>query len=158
MDRFLGRHAKRIDAKGRVSIPAPFRAVLARDGFDGLFVVCSPVSNAVEAGGNALIAEIDTLLARFDRFSPEYHALSTALLGAGDTLSLDAEGRIVVPDWLRQATAIGEEIVFVGLGTTFQIWEPERFRAFEAEARQTAARLVRQGGPARPGVSDGGAP
>ena len=75
MDRFLGRHAKRIDAKGRVSIPAPFRAVLARDGFEGLFVVRSPASEAVEAGGNQLIAEIDGLLARFDRFSPEYHAL-----------------------------------------------------------------------------------
>ncbi|MDR3376309.1 MAG: division/cell wall cluster transcriptional repressor MraZ [Ancalomicrobiaceae bacterium] len=158
MDRFLGRHAKRIDTKGRVSVPAPFRAVLARDGFEGLFVVRSPVSEAVEAGGNQLIAEIDGLLAHFDRFSPEYHALSTALLGAGDTLALDAEGRIVVPDWLKQATGIAEEVVFVGLGTTFQLWEPERFHRFELQARETAARLMRQGGPVRPTPSTGGTP
>lgn len=157
MDRFLGRYVKRIDAKGRVSIPASFRAVLARDGFEGLFLVRSPVTDAVEAGGNRLIAEIDALLARFDRFSPEFQALSTAMLGSGDTLTLDAEGRIVVPDWLRQATGIAEEVTFVGLGNTFQIWEPERFRRFEEEARREAARLVRERGARQASTNGGGA-
>ena len=40
MDRFVSHYTLRLDAKGRVSIPAPFRAVLARDGFEGLY--CYP--------------------------------------------------------------------------------------------------------------------
>eukprot|EP01037_Dinobryon_pediforme_P020016 gene20016-20543_t len=128
MDRFLGRHPKRIDAKGRVSIPAPFRAVLARDGFEGLFAVRSLMTEAIDAGGNALIAEIDGALAGYDTFSPEYQSLSVALMGGGDVLAIDTEGRIVVPDWIRAAAGIADEVAFVGQGTKFQMWAPERRR------------------------------
>ena len=142
MERFLGRSVKRIDAKGRVSIPAPFRAVLARDGFDGLFCVASPTQAAVDAGGNALLAAIEATLARHDPFSFEHTALAATLLGQGDSPSLDGEGRMVVPDWLRLTTGITQEVLFVGLGSRFQMWAPERFAAFEAEARETAMRLL----------------
>src|SRR5882724_7891968 len=51
MDRFVSHYTLRLDAKGRVSIPAPFRAVLARDGFEGLY--CYPTLDrpALDAGG-----------------------------------------------------------------------------------------------------------
>jgi len=142
MERFLGRQVKRIDAKGRVSIPAPFRAVLARDGFDGLFCVRSLAQPAVDAGGHALIASIDATLARFDAFSPEHAALATMLLGQGDAPSLDGEGRMVVPEWIREATGITTDVLFVGLGTRFQIWAPGPFSDFEAQARATATALL----------------
>ena len=143
MDRFLGRHAKRIDAKGRVSIPASFRSVLARDGYDGLFALRSLNSPAVDAGGHALIGEIDALLAGYDPFSEDYQSLSIALLGGGDTLSLDAEGRIVMPDWIRAATDIRDEVIFVGQGSKFQLWSPERFAEIEVKARAQAAEIIR---------------
>jgi MraZ protein len=142
MDRFLGRHPKRIDAKGRVSIPAPFRPVIGRDGFEGLFCVRSLWHPAVEAGGLALIREIDSALAAHDSFSPEHLALATTLLGAGDTLSIDAEGRIVVPDWIRDTIAAKDEIVFVGIGQRFQIWSPGTFAEHEARAREAAAAIM----------------
>ena len=142
MERFLGRHPKKIDAKGRVSIPAPFRAVLAHDGFEGLFCVRALWEPAVEAGGNALIAQIDAAVSGYDGFSPEHLHLAATLMGAGDTLSIDGEGRIVVPDWIREAAGITDEIVFVGLGQKFQFWAPEAFKAFEAKARAAAAELL----------------
>lgn len=145
MERFLGRHPKRIDAKGRVSIPAAFRSVLARDGFEGLFCVRALWEPAVEAGGNALIAQIDAAVAAYDSFSPEHLQLAATLMGAGDTLTIDGEGRIVVPDWIREATGARDEIVFVGLGTKFQMWEPTAFAAFEAKARAAAAALLSKG-------------
>ena len=57
--RFLSTISSRLDGKGRVSIPAPFRAVLAHDGFEGLFCVRALWEPAVEAGGNALIATLE---------------------------------------------------------------------------------------------------
>jgi len=146
MDRFLGRHAKRIDAKGRVSIPATFRSVLARDGYEGLFALRSLGSPAVDAGGHALIGEIDTLLSAYEPFSDDYQSLSIALLGSGDTLTLDAEGRIVVPDWIRAATGIKDDMVFVGQGSKFQIWSPERFAEIEASARAQAIDIIKARG------------
>jgi MraZ protein len=58
MNRFVSNVTLRLDAKGRVSIPAPFRSVLARDGFDGLFCYPAVGSSAIDAGGNALMSEI----------------------------------------------------------------------------------------------------
>ena len=71
MDRFVSNKTLRLDAKGRVSIPASFRSVLARDGFDGLY--CYPALDrpAMDAGGNALMAEIEALIGRFTPFSDE---------------------------------------------------------------------------------------
>lgn len=154
MERFLGKHLKRIDAKGRVSIPAPFRAVLAHDGFEGLFAVRSLDLAAVDCGGYRLMAEIDALIGGYEPFSPDHQALSVALLGGGDTLTLDGEGRIVVPDWVRQAADVTDEIVFVGQGSRFQMWAPAAFEAFEAEARHRAAALLR--GRTVRGASNGG--
>ncbi|MDN3720076.1 hypothetical protein QW131_15015 [Roseibium salinum] len=59
---FVSHFTNRLDAKGRVSIPAPFRAVLARDGFEGLYCIASPHCQAVDAGGNELLAEIEKAL------------------------------------------------------------------------------------------------
>src|SRR6266852_6324896 len=78
MDRFVSNYTLRLDAKGRVSIPAPFRAVLARDGYDGLY--CYPTLDrpALDAGGNALLAEIEALIARFPPCSDEREQLAGA--------------------------------------------------------------------------------
>ena len=68
MDQFVSYYMLRLDAKGRVSVPAAFRAVLARDGFDGLY--CYPALDrpALDAGGNVLLAEIQTLIAGYPWF------------------------------------------------------------------------------------------
>ncbi|HMG78647.1 MAG TPA: division/cell wall cluster transcriptional repressor MraZ, partial [Xanthobacteraceae bacterium] len=69
MDRFVSHYMLRLDAKGRVSVPAPFRAVLTRDGFDGLY--CYPALDrpALDAGGNALLTEIEALMAGLPPYS-----------------------------------------------------------------------------------------
>ena len=59
MDRFVSNITLRLDAKGRVSIPAAYRGVLARDGFEGLYVYPTLDRPALDAGGNALLAEIE---------------------------------------------------------------------------------------------------
>jgi MraZ protein len=142
MERFLGTHAKRIDAKGRVSIPASFRTVLAADRLDGPFVVSALGAPTVEAGGNALIAAIDARLSVHPPFSAEHTALATMLLGRSEVLGVDSEGRVSLPDWIRATTGIDRDVVFVGLGDRFRIWEPERFAVHEREARVLAERLL----------------
>src|SRR4029453_6294676 len=101
MDRFVSHYTLRLDAKGRVSIPASFRAVLARDGFDGLY--CYPALDrpALDAGGNALLAEIEQLVASFSPYSDEREDLAAALYGTSETLHLDGEGRVILSERLK---------------------------------------------------------
>jgi MraZ protein len=141
MERFVSNVTLRLDSKGRVSIPASFRAVLARDGFAGLY--CYPALDrpAIDAGGNALMAEIESLIARYTPFSDEREQFALALYGASETLKIDGEGRIGLSESLKSHAGVTGEVTFVGLGHKFQIWEPGRFQRAFAEATQKVRTL-----------------
>ncbi len=144
MDRFVSHYMLRLDAKGRVSIPASFRAVLARDGFDGLY--CYPALDrpALDAGGNALLKEIETLIERFAPYSEEREQFSATLYGTSEILKVDGEGRVVLTEPLKSHAGIADAVAFAGHGHKFQIWEPERFRAELAEATEKVRALKKQ--------------
>lgn len=124
-----------MDAKGRVSIPAPFRGVLTRDGFEGLYVTPSFEAPAVDCGGHALLREIESLLAPLSTGSHDWEAFAATLYGQSEILKIDGEGRIVVSDGIKAQAGITGEITFVGMGRKFQLWEPGRFRTYLAEAK-----------------------
>jgi MraZ protein len=144
MNRFVSNYTLRLDSKGRVSIPAPYRSVLNRDGFDGLY--CYPALDrpAIDAGGNALMEEIESLIAQFAPFSDQREQFATALFGTSDTLKLDGEGRVILTEPLKAHAGIKDAVSFVGLGHKFQIWEPGRFRTELAEATDKVRELRRQ--------------
>jgi MraZ protein len=141
MDEFVSTFTNRIDGKGRVSIPAPFREVLLRDGFPGLY--CSPTldQKAVDAGGNRFRDAIRLSLSQFDPFSEDYELLSTALMGESEILSIDKDGRTVFPDSIRGRAGLTDLVTFVGQGFKFQIWEPSRFAAYREEAASRVREL-----------------
>lgn len=129
MDRFVSTFTNKVDAKGRVSIPSSFRAVLARDGFDGLFCYPSLDTDALDAGGERLVSRIHDLLERLDPYSDERDYLSTALFGVSEILKIDSDGRVVLSERLKEHAKIADHVTFVGLGDKFQLWEPGRFAA-----------------------------
>ena len=143
LDRFVAHYTNRFDAKGRISIPAPFRGVLARDGFDGLYVHPSLDSPALDCGGNALLKRIDAVLDSMIPYSAQHDLFATALLGTSEILRPDAEGRISLSAASRAHLDLDGEAVFVGQGYKFQIWRPDRFAERLAAAR-LALRQVRE--------------
>jgi len=157
MDRFVSHYMLRLDAKGRVSIPAPFRSVLARDGFEGLY--CYPALDlpALDAGGNALLQEIEALIARFPPYSEEREQFAAALYGTSEVLKIDGEGRVILTEPLKSHAGIADAVAFAGLGHKFQIWEPGRFRAELAEATEKVRALKKQLGSRVAAVSPHGA-
>ena len=144
MDRFVSNYNLRLDAKGRVSIPAPFRGVLARDGFDGLYCYPTLASPSLDAGGHALLKEIEALIARFPPYSDQRDEFSVALYGTSETLKLDGEGRVILSEPMKVHAGITDAVAFVGLGHKFQIWEPARLRAQLAEATEKVRALKRE--------------
>jgi MraZ protein len=138
MDRFVSTFINRIDAKGRVSVPAPFRATLERDGYAGGGIYCYPSLDApaLDAGGQRLAENIDRLLDGLPDYSDERDELSVALYGDVHTLAIDRDGRIVLPEPLRAHAGLATHVAFVGLGQKFQMWEPARFEARRAAARE----------------------
>ena len=141
MNRFVSTFTNKIDAKGRVSIPAPFRAVLERDGYangsaGGLYCYPSLDAPALDAGGERLAKKIDGLLSGLPDYSDERDELSVALYGDVQVLSLDGDGRISLPESLRAHAGLTTQVTFVGLGDKFQMWEPGRFAERRERARE----------------------
>ena len=141
MDRFVSHFTNRFDAKGRISIPAPFRNVLAKDGFEGLYVHPSLDAPALDCGGNALLREIDALLETMPAYSEPRDVFATALLGTSEILKLDSEGRVSLSESSRDFMGLTTEAVFVGQGHKFQIWEPSRFATHLEEAKSRVRQL-----------------
>jgi len=142
MHGFVSHYTNKLDAKGRVSIPAQFRSVMTRDGFEGLYCYPSPFLQAVDAGGNALLEEIKGRLAGFDTLTAEHDLMATALFGNSEILRLDGEGRVMLSDLIRAHTGIDDRAVFVGHGYKFQIWSPDGFEAHKADAMQRALNVL----------------
>jgi MraZ protein len=144
MDDFVSTFTNRLDGKGRVSIPASFRLVLARDGFEGLY--CCPTLDrmAIDAGGNGLRDRIKESLAQFEPFSEEYEQLSTTLIGESEILKIDQDGRTVLPQSIMERAGVTDRVTFVGQGFKFQIWEPDRFAVYREEAIEKVRALRSQ--------------
>ena len=141
MDRFVSTYTNKIDAKGRVSIPAAFRAVLERDGYKsggaiGIYYYPSLDGPALEDGGVRLAQKIAGLLHGLPDYSNERDELSVALYGDVQVLSLDGDGRIVLPEGLRGHAGLQGAVTFVGLGDKFQMWEPGAFEQRRQRARE----------------------
>lgn len=149
MDEFVSTFTNRLDGKGRVSIPAPFRAVLARDGSNGLYCCPTLDREAYDAGGNRLRDTIRQTLSQFEPFSLEYELFSTNLIGESEVLTIDSDGRTVLSEDIMRHTGLTDRVTFVGQGFKFQLWEPERFEAFREEAKNRV-RELRQRLGARP--------
>lgn len=141
---FVSTIVNKLDAKGRVSIPAPFRQILAQQNLRGFYCFPSFVFPALEAFGEDLLADIQKRLGAVDPlFSEDYDAQAQAVVGETQLLNFDDEGRVRLPDEFLAHGHIKERVLFVGMIQKFQIWDPERFEPIRREriARARATRL-----------------
>lgn len=139
MDRFLSNAVNRIDAKGRVSVPAHFRSVIQKRGFSELYALRALEVPAMDVGGPDLLDLYEQRIELEDPFLRTGEDMSFYVHGEGTFLKLDQDGRIGMTDFIRAHTGITSEAVFVGRGKFFQIWEPSRF---EMHGRAVRERLL----------------
>jgi MraZ protein len=160
MTHFLGTHQSRLDAKGRVSVPAPFRAALKADSDSATMILRPSHQHAcIEAWPSAVFNALAAPLESFDVFSDEQSDLATALYADATPLEADKEGRIVVPEHLLRHAGITEALEFMGVGKIFQIWHPDAAeqRRIEARERARSGRLTlpgRDNAAPRPAAAD----
>lgn len=156
---FLSTYINKVDRKGRVSIPATFRAALsvAVEGatvMPGLVLFRASGHACLEGFPWSRMEELSARLDHYDLFSSEQDDLATAIFGDAVPLSVDADGRIVLPADLIEFAGLAEQAAFVGMGRKFQIWSPAALDARRAQARDN----VRSKGLTLPrAMTDGGA-
>jgi MraZ protein len=136
VDLFLSTFENRIDKKGRLSVPAPFRSVLERRR-DPLYLFKSLTESCLEGCGPERIGQIVDAIDSMDSLSAEVATLQT-MLSSAQEMKLDSEGRIMLsPDFISFAE-LQDVALYAGIGRSFQIWLPDRYRKRETDARSHA--------------------
>lgn len=135
---FLSTFINKIDKKGRVSVPASFRASIANQSFNGIVAYSSFINKCVEACGIDRIEKLSATIDNLDPYSDARDAFATTILGGSIQLALDGDGRVVLPENLIELAELKELACFVGKGATFEIWNNKIFEEYKNKAREIA--------------------
>ncbi len=137
--RFRGEWLHKVDTKGRVSIPAPFRRVLELNDEEGadpkspsVVILYGTARNGyLECYSMAAVEEVDEQIAELPRGSTERKIMEAYFNGKSVQTSIDETGRLVLSKSLRDLIGLKDEAQFVGSGDTFKIWTPVAYGAQE---------------------------
>ena len=135
---FLSSYENKIDKKGRVSVPSTFRSHLNSMGYNGFISYPSFNHYALEACSQDRIVKLSNTIDSLNPFEEKRDFFATSILSESENLQFDTEGRVSLSDKLLNHAKIKNNVLFVGLGKTFQIWEPKTFRKFKIVARKKA--------------------
>jgi MraZ protein len=135
---FLSTYENKLDNKGRVSIPATFRAALPLSLFNGVVLFRSHKCAALEGCGMDRMEKLSASVDALDLFSDAHDDLSATIFADAHPLNLDKDGRITLPQHLLDHAGIKDRVLFVGAGPVFRLWEPVGFKIYQEEARAKA--------------------
>ena len=153
--RFRGESLHKVDLKGRVSVPAPFRRVLEdgdpefKTGNNPNFVIVygGVKTPCLEAYTIKSISTVDQLISKLPRFSREREILERFINTQSLYIQLDENGRIVLPPKLKSLVNIKGEAIFAGMGEKFQIWEPKAYESELQLLQQDFSKLTGEANP-----------
>ena len=148
---FFGETAINLDAKGRLAIPMRYREAI-REQSDGQLVL---TYSAFDSGALYLYPEKEWERVRDDitglsTFNPGHRSLQRKLVGSASTVETDGNGRIQLPQTLRQVAGLEKRVVLLGMGSRFEIWNEtilnqkrvEEERSLDQDASEEMTRLV----------------
>jgi len=132
----------KLDAKGRIALPARMRKRLQNEGIDKL------VLTFFDGGIRAYLTSdferlVEAPLRELDPFDPEAQDLHHLVLAGAEDCTVDAQGRVRIPPLLREEAGLAEGVILHSILDWFELWDADAWRARLAEAR--AARAERRG-------------
>ncbi len=136
MSLFLSSYENRLDTKGRISVPAQFRASVNNEKFAGVVLYRSFTNNCIEGLSMSRMEQIASATDKMGIFDSDLDDLSAMLFADARQLAFDVTGRIVIPNDLLKHANITDKAIFVGRGNSFQIWNPDAFRIVQEKSLQ----------------------
>jgi MraZ protein len=120
---FLGRYHHTIDGKGRLTVPARYRDLLAAEGA----YLTQGFDNNVNVYPPNVFERIFNRVNNLNMTDPSARLLRRLMFSNAELVVLDKTGRILIPQFLREELKLEGEAVIVGMGDYFEIWSPEQW-------------------------------
>ena len=136
MELFTSTFENKVDRKGRVSVPAKYRAILESRG-EPVILTRSLTLPCLEGMSVDRINQYADAIDSMDVFSEEAEMLQMIIASAQE-MRPDSEGRIVLPEEFLAHADISDAATFIGIDRSFQLWQPAAFKARESKSRHAA--------------------
>jgi len=135
---FLSSTTNNLDAKGRVSVPASFRAKCSASGFEGVVLWPSLDGAYLEGGDLSVLEHYQDMLDRMDMYDEGREALELVIFGESEKLNFDSTGRVSLPAKFREHAGMSGKVTFVGRGRKFELWAEDAHEARRQALREKA--------------------
>lgn len=140
--RFLGNVEAKMDAKGRVFLPAAFRKVLQASDESGLVLRADAFEPCLALYPESVWNEmVDGLRARLNRWDARDQAILRKFLEDATAVTLDANGRLLIPKRDLDRASIAQDVRFIGMDDHMELWSLERKTASEMSQEDFAMAL-----------------
>ena len=138
---FTSEYTCKLDAKGRLVLPAKMKVNLPEASSTELFVregfePCLELYPLIE------YKKIYSKIAGLNEFNAEYRKLQRNFFRGSTTVELDSAGRLLIPKSMLQYANLDKEIVVVGMGNRMEIWNPEEYKKFLIKDPQELSELA----------------
>ncbi|RLD25068.1 MAG: division/cell wall cluster transcriptional repressor MraZ [Bacteroidetes bacterium] len=138
---FTSEYTCKLDAKGRLVLPAKMKANLPEAASSELFMregfePCLELYPLIE------YKKIYSKIAGLNEFNAEYRKLQRNFFRGSTTVELDSAGRLLIPKPMLQYANLDKEIVVVGMGNRMEIWNPEEYKKFLINDPQELSELA----------------
>jgi MraZ protein len=124
-----GRSDNKVDAKGRISIPAPFRKILAPGEYDEVVIVHVPTGHLLLFNKDYWSSTIQqSIIDKTDQLGRENVWRAIHTLSENSHMStVDSQGRITIPHWLLEKAKVKKDVIVIGAFDRVSIWAPEGY-------------------------------
>ncbi len=140
--RFIGNIEARTDAKGRVFLPAVFRKKLQTSGEDSLVLRKDVFQSClVLYPASVWNEQMDVLRSRLNRWNATHQQIFRQFVSDAEVMSIDANGRILLPRRYLAMAGITQSVRFIGMGDTIEIWSSEALQTPFMDSAEFGAAL-----------------
>ena len=136
---FIGEYTHKIDAKGRMAVPAKFRA-----GLKGGAVVTRGLDQSLFLYTNKEWKVLAEKLAALPLSRSDARAFARLMLAGAMDVDIDKQGRILIPDYLRSYGLLKKEVVVAGLYNRIEIWDKVTWDKYKAKTEKAADSITEQ--------------
>ena len=133
---FVGQYSHNLDNKGRLAIPAKFRSQLKAA------VVTKGLDNCLFLYPQKEWDKIASKVANLPLDRPANRAFARALLAGAVEVEFDQQGRIILPEYLRQFAALGKDVIIIGLYNRLEIWQEKKWNVYKNESDKNYNQIV----------------
>lgn len=124
---FIGSSDAKADSKGRVFLPANFRKVLQDAGEDGLVMRKDIFQDCLVIYPESVWKQqLDTLRSKLSRWNKQEQLIFRQFVADAEILTTDANGRILLSRRYREMTGINQDVRFIGMDDTIEVWAKEK--------------------------------